>query len=210
MVGVVAGAATAGGGRRGALLPDRLVLDIGRRLPVLALGDFLELQAELHRRIEEAVDRLERNAELFRNAAERQADLEAALVHGQIPELVLQDDGHLLGILHAQPVRHAHALGVGVERNVEMMIARQVLLLGDVGEHVAHHAAQRLLGQEIVAEMVGHAGSGVWRQDSRDASAAHAPNAIPARRRAGRCHNWNRRGENESGGFCCQVPPNPA
>ena len=30
----------------------------------------------------------------------------------EIPELVLQDDGHLLGILHAQPVRHPHALGL--------------------------------------------------------------------------------------------------
>ncbi len=122
----------------------------------LALGDFLELQAELHRRVEKAGDRLERNAELFRNAAERQADLEGALGHGQIPELVLQDDGHLLGILHAQPLRHPHALGVGVERDIEMVVAGQAFLLGRVREHGADHAAQRLLGQKIVAEMVGH------------------------------------------------------
>ncbi len=38
-----------------------------------------------------------------------------------------------------------------------MMLARQDLLLDDLKQHVAHHAAQRLLGQEIVAEVVGHA-----------------------------------------------------
>jgi hypothetical protein len=37
-----------------------------------------------------------------------------------------------------------------------MVVARQALF-GRVGEHVAHHAAQRLLGQEIVADVVGHA-----------------------------------------------------
>jgi hypothetical protein len=126
----------------------------------LALGDLLELQAELHRRIEESADRLEWNAELFRNAAERQPNLEAAFAHRQIPVLVLQNDGHLLGILHAQPFRHAHALGLGVERDVEMVVARQAFLLDGLAEHAAHHAAQRLLGQEIVAEMVGHAGNG--------------------------------------------------
>ena len=77
----------------------------------------------------------------------------------EIPELVLQDDGHLLGILRAQPVRHAHAVGVGVEGDVEMMVAGQALL-GRFGEHAAHHAAQRLLGQEIVADLVGHGPSG--------------------------------------------------
>jgi len=40
-----------------------------------ALGR-LELQAELHRGIEEALDRAERHHQAFRNAAERQADLE--------------------------------------------------------------------------------------------------------------------------------------
>ena len=79
-----------------------------------------------------------------------------ALVHDQIPELVLQDDGHLLGILHAQPLGHAHALGGGVERDIEMVVARQAFFLDGLDENAAHHAAQRLLGQEIVAEMIGH------------------------------------------------------
>ena len=102
--------------------------DIRRRWAFLALGDFFELQAELHRRIEEAVDRLERHAEPFRNAAERQADLEAALGHLQIPELMLQDDGHLVRDIARAAGPTAARLGVGVERNVEMMIARQALL----------------------------------------------------------------------------------
>src|SRR6185437_11011240 len=42
-----------------------------------------------------------------------------------------------------------------------MMVARQDLLLDDFVEHLAHDAAQRLLGQEIVAEVVGHARSGL-------------------------------------------------
>ena len=72
---------------------------------------------------------------------------------------MLQDDGHLFRMLRAQPVRHAHAGGMGVELDEKMMVARQALL-GGVGEHAAHHAAQRLLGQEIVADLVGHAGNG--------------------------------------------------
>ena len=35
-----------------------------------------------------------------------------------------------------------------------MVLAGQAVL-GGVGEHVAHHAAQRLLGQKIVADVVG-------------------------------------------------------
>ena len=165
-----AGAATSGTlvGRRlrfGGLVRLIGLLRIGRRRLRLAFGDFLELQAELHRRIEEAGDCLERNDQLFRNAAERQADLETLLVHRQIPELVLQDDGHFFRVLRAQAFGNAHAVAVGVERDVEMMIARQALL-GGVGEHVAHHAAQRLLGQEIVADLVGHGASGLGLADS--------------------------------------------
>ena len=51
----------------------------------------------------------------------------------------------------------------GVEGDVEMMLARQRALLGGVGEHAAHDAAQRLLGQEIVADLVGHGGYQYFR-----------------------------------------------
>src|SRR5262249_8497734 len=59
---------------------------------------FFELQAKLHRRIEEPFHRREGHGQPLRHAAERHADLEAALGHHEIPELVLQDDGHLRGI----------------------------------------------------------------------------------------------------------------
>src|SRR5215472_15868837 len=84
---------------------------------------WLELQTELHRWIEEALDRAEGDGEPLWNAAERQADLEAILRHHQIPELVLQDDGHLLRVLREQPRRQLYALGLGEEGDEEMMLA---------------------------------------------------------------------------------------
>src|SRR3984893_6232099 len=53
---------------------------------------WLELQAELHRRVEEALDGIERNHETLGDAAERQADLKTILGHHQVPELVLKND----------------------------------------------------------------------------------------------------------------------
>ena len=70
-----------------------------------------KLQTELHGRIEEALDGAERNHEAFRNPAERQPDLEPVVRYHQIPELVLQDDRHLLRILRQQPRRQFYAFG---------------------------------------------------------------------------------------------------
>src|SRR5262249_38795503 len=53
-----------------------------------------------------------------------------------------------------QPRRYAHARRAGVERDEEVMLARQPVL-GCVREDALHHAAQGLLGQEVVADMVG-------------------------------------------------------
>jgi hypothetical protein len=41
---------------------------------------------------------------------------------------MLEDDGHFFGILATQAVRHADTVGLGVERNVEMMVAREAFL----------------------------------------------------------------------------------
>ena len=77
----------------------------------------------------------------------------------EIPELMLQDDGDVLRMLRAQAVRHLHAVGLGIERDVEMMLAGQAVFRG-VSQDVAHHAAQGLLGENIVADMVrGHPGN---------------------------------------------------
>src|SRR6185437_6037430 len=152
------GSGGGGSGRRGRgrrqLLLARGFGGLSGRL-AFGLRDLLELQPELHRRVEEALDRLERHAELLRHAAERKADRETGFVDLEIPELVLQDDGHLLGVLRLDPVGQAHALGAGVERDVEVVLAGQTLLRR-VGQHVAHDAAQRLLGEKIVADVVGH------------------------------------------------------
>jgi hypothetical protein len=43
--------------------------------------------------------------------------------------LVLEDDGHLVGELVLQVIRHLHALQAGAEGDVEMMVARQVAQL---------------------------------------------------------------------------------
>ena len=53
-----------------------------------------------------------------------------------------------------------------------MMLARQAVL-GGVGEHLAHHAAQRVLGQDVVADVVGGHGFRVLASGiSRDGGAA--------------------------------------
>src|SRR6202043_2500268 len=80
-------------------------------------------------------------------------DLERLLVDREVAELVLEDDGHFLGILGAQALRHAYPRRTGVEGNIEMMIARQAAL-GGVLQHPAQHRAQRLLRQQVVAYVV--------------------------------------------------------
>ena len=63
----------------------------------------LELQRELHRGIGEALDRLDRDVQALRHSAERQHHFKRLVGNLQIAELVLQNDGHLFGILFAQP-----------------------------------------------------------------------------------------------------------
>jgi hypothetical protein len=67
---------------------------------------------------------------------------------------VLQHDGHFFRVLLAQARRDAHARRMRGERYVEMMLTRQGAGLRYVGEHASHHCAQRLLRQEIVADVI--------------------------------------------------------
>jgi len=64
-----------------------------------------EFQAKLYGRIEEALDRGERHHQPLGDAAERQADFKTVLRHHEVPELMLEDDGHLFRILREQPRR---------------------------------------------------------------------------------------------------------
>ena len=98
--------------------------------------------------------RRERDFETFRHALEGEADLEGLLRHREIPELVLEDDRHLFGIAFAQALGYLHARRTRVERDVEVVLAHEAVLCR-VGENTLNHAAQCLLGQEIVADMVG-------------------------------------------------------
>src|SRR5579872_647891 len=65
----------------------------------------LELESELHRRIEERRDRIERDRQSLRDAAERQPDRERVVVDRKIPELILQDDRHLFRVLRPHALR---------------------------------------------------------------------------------------------------------
>ena len=133
-----------GSGRRVRARPGDCLRRFSRQSSACArrLGlDRLELQAELHRRIEERRHRLERHHQPLRHAAERQADFETVVADDQIPELVLQDDRHRLRILRAHALRQPHARRRGGERDLEMVLAGQAVL-GRVREHGAHHAAQ--------------------------------------------------------------------
>ena len=87
------------------------------------------------------------------HAAERQADLEGIVVDRQIPELMLQHDGHGLRILRPHPLGQPHARRRGVEGDLEMVVARQAVL-GGVRQHGAHDAAQGRLGEKVVADVI--------------------------------------------------------
>jgi hypothetical protein len=91
---------------------------------------------------------------LLGNAVERERHLEMRVAHRKVPELVLQYDGHFFRILLAQARRDAYARRLRGERDIEMMLARQRAGLRYVCQHASHHCAQRLLRQEIVADVI--------------------------------------------------------
>ena len=71
----------------------------------------------------------------------------------QVPELMLQDDRHGFGILRAHALGQPHAGRRGGKCDLEMMLAGQPFL-GRIGQNGAHHAAQRLLRQDVVANVI--------------------------------------------------------
>ena len=117
-----------------------------------ALGvGLVELQAVGHARIEEHLDRGEGDHEPLGDAVERQLHLEALVVDDQVPEAVLQDDRHLLGVFLLQPLGQHDPRRVRLEGNVEMVLARQTGL-GDAHQHSANDAAHRALRQRLVID----------------------------------------------------------
>src|SRR5690606_22919728 len=83
----------------------------------------VELQPEVDRRVDEGRDCREGNLQLGRDLVEAQSDLEAVIVDRQIPELVLQDDRHLVREALAQMLRYMHVGRAGLEGDVEMVVA---------------------------------------------------------------------------------------
>jgi hypothetical protein len=132
--GMQLGAATAGFRRRRRVIGALLDADVLH----------FEFQAKLHGRVDETGDGVEGNEQALRHIAERQADLEAALAHRQIPELVLENDGHFLRIFLAHALRQANARRFGPECDEEMMVAGEPFARGFT-QNFADHAAQGIL-----------------------------------------------------------------
>ena len=61
----------------------------------------------------------------MRHAAEAEADREAVLRDLEIPELVLQDDGHLARVARQQIISERNAGMIGAERDVQVMAPGQ-------------------------------------------------------------------------------------
>ena len=136
------------------------MLGLGRR----HVGDGgLELEPEIDRRIDELRDRGIGDVEFGGNLVERQADGKAILAHVQVPELVLQHDGHLVGETLAQIRRNRDTRGMGLEGDVEMVRAGQfAAALLDFAQHPADHRTQGFLddgiiGDQAVGRVVAHA-----------------------------------------------------
>ena len=71
----------------------------------------------------------------------------------QIPELMLQHDRHFFRILRAQARRNLHAGRAGVERDEEVMLARQAVARR-IGDDVLDDAAQCVANQKVVADVI--------------------------------------------------------
>src|SRR5690606_30826773 len=79
---------------------------------------------------------------------------EQALGDLEVPELVLDDDGHLLCIFRLQVLRDANAGGIGEKRDEEVVLARQMPGDSDLGQNLADDAAQRVLSENVIANVV--------------------------------------------------------
>ncbi len=67
---------------------------------------------------------------------------------------MLENDRHLVGKAALDRCRRDDAGRLGLERDVEMMVADEPGPRG-VGKNLAYHGAQRVLHQEVVADEIG-------------------------------------------------------
>ena len=90
------------------------------------------------------------------DVVEAEFDVKAFLGDLQAPVLMLQDDGHFLRVLLAQAVGNSNAGGIGVKRDIEVMLAGEAGFL-DPFQREPHDAAKSVLGQQVVPHLIfGH------------------------------------------------------
>src|SRR5690606_39148379 len=122
---------------------------VGRWLSRRLVGPLdVELQAELHRRIEEAFDGGEGDTENLSLAVEGKADLEACLGDLEVPELVLQNDGHLLVVLLEQTLADSDARRLGDKGDEEVVLSGKTGSC-DFGQDLADDPPQSFLGEDV-------------------------------------------------------------
>ena len=102
--------------------------------------------------IEEALDGSKRNDQLLRNVVEGKFDFEFILANGKVPVLVLEHDGHFVGI-SLRSRSETWTPGYSVESDEEMMLARQAGSL-DASQRLPHHPAQSVLRQEVISHQI--------------------------------------------------------
>ena len=88
-------------------------------------AEVVELQAVGDARVEEHLDGVKGHDQALGNAVEGELHLEEGVVDGQLPEAVLEHHRHLFRVFLAQAVGEVHARGIGLERDVEVMLARE-------------------------------------------------------------------------------------
>ena len=79
-----------------------------------------------------------------------------AVMHFEVPILMLDDDGHLFRKPLDQIVGDLHARRAGAEGEVEMMFARQAVAVAALAQGFADDAAHGCLGECFVADIVSH------------------------------------------------------
>src|SRR6478672_6859471 len=74
--------------------------------------------------IPECLDCIEGHGESFPIPHESQQDFEAVLLDVQLLEVMLQNDGHIVGIFRLEAKRQLHAVGMGAECDIDRPLFR--------------------------------------------------------------------------------------
>src|ERR1700720_2971598 len=107
---------------------------------------------------------------------------------------MLQHDRHFVRIELAHPRRKPHAARMGAKTNEKVMLSRDPIAR-HIGKDFPHGPAQGVLDKKIVTDQV-----------NSHSIRSHPQfwTKFPTRK------YQTRHPIDESGGFCCQVPPDPA